>query len=156
MSVIDLLKNIGIADLLKNGGLLLLVLLTLIQITPIKLNPWSWLAKRIGKAINGEIIRRIETLEKEISTLCTSQHALREETAKQAVVNCRVRILRFGDELTYGVHHSKGSFEQTLKDIDTYERYCREHPNFQNNMTCSTVQLIKDTYNRLLSSGDFS
>jgi hypothetical protein len=148
LSALDLIKSYG-ADLLKNGGLLFVIVLTFIQVSPIKVNPWSWLAKRIGKAINGEVLSKVGSLEKEVSTL-------RKDMTEQAVVTCRVRILRFGDELMQGTHHSKDCFDQTLRDIDAYEKYCREHPDFQNNVTCITVQHIKDVYNKLISDGDFT
>lgn len=31
------------------------VLLTFIQISPIKVNPWSWIARKIGKAMTGSL-----------------------------------------------------------------------------------------------------
>ena len=34
-----------------SGGGVLLALMTIIQIAPIKINPWSWIAQKIGKAI---------------------------------------------------------------------------------------------------------
>ncbi len=43
---------------IATGGGILLVAMTLIQIAPIKLNPWSALAKAIGRAINGEVIAK--------------------------------------------------------------------------------------------------
>ena len=45
-----------VAEILLAGGGGVLLLLTLIQITPIKINPWSAIAKAIGRAINGEVI----------------------------------------------------------------------------------------------------
>ena len=39
------------AEIATGGGILLAVL-TVIQIAPIKINPWSALAKAIGRAIN--------------------------------------------------------------------------------------------------------
>ena len=149
MSVIEFIKSIGAADFLTNGGLFLIAAMTVLQIAPIKINPWSWVAKRIGKAINGDVISKVENLEKEMSTL-------RKDITEQAVINCRVRILRFGDELLRDVHHSKDCFDQTLRDIDIYENYCRSHADFQNNVTIITVQHIKEIYNQLLSSGDFT
>lgn len=46
-----------ITELLSGGGGivgLLLVLLTLVQIAPIKVNPWTAIGKAVGRAINGE------------------------------------------------------------------------------------------------------
>ena len=38
----------------SGGGLLLL--LTFIQLAPVKLDPWSAIARWIGRAINGEVL----------------------------------------------------------------------------------------------------
>lgn len=45
-----------IAQLLTSGGGALLILLTLIQIAPIKINPWTALARAIGRAINKDVL----------------------------------------------------------------------------------------------------
>ena len=41
------------------GGLGLAALLTLIQIAPVKIDPWTSIAKALGKAINGEVLREM-------------------------------------------------------------------------------------------------
>lgn len=148
MSLVEFLKTVGATEVITNGGFILLVVMTLLQIAPVKINPWGWLAKQLGRAINGEVIHKVESLEKELS-------ALRADTTEQSIINCRVRILQFGDELLRDVRHSKDRFDQTLRDIDEYERYCTRHPDFKNNITVMTVQRIKDVYNQLLISGDF-
>ena len=38
----------NLQELLTGGGSLLLILMTLVQIAPVKINPWSWLAKAIS------------------------------------------------------------------------------------------------------------
>ena len=40
----------------SGGGLFLL--LTLVELAPIKVNPWSWIAKSIGKAMGIEAIEK--------------------------------------------------------------------------------------------------
>lgn len=40
----------------------LLALSVIVEITPIKLNPWKWFARCIGRAINGEVLERQEKL----------------------------------------------------------------------------------------------
>ncbi len=44
--------GMSIQEILMNGGGALVILLTLVQIAPIKVNPWSALAKWLGRAIN--------------------------------------------------------------------------------------------------------
>ena len=48
-----------IKELLLGGGGLLLILMTLVQIAPIKINPWTALAKAIGKAVNADVFNRL-------------------------------------------------------------------------------------------------
>ena len=38
----------SVQAILVDGGGLLLVLMTLVQIAPVKVNPWSWVAKMVG------------------------------------------------------------------------------------------------------------
>ena len=43
----------NINELVAGGGVVI-VIMTLIQVTPIKLDPWSTIARIIGRAINGD------------------------------------------------------------------------------------------------------
>lgn len=80
---------------------------------------------------------------------------LREDMDEQRAITARVRILRCNDELLRGELHSKDSFDQTLLDIDEYEKYCNSHPNFVNNKTKMSVSNIKQCYQRCLEEHSF-
>lgn len=135
-------------ELLLNGGGTLLVLLTLIQIAPVKINPWSSIAKAVGRAINGEVLEKVSKLDQEIQ-------GVRAGMAEEKAVNCRARILRFGDECLHGERHTKDHFDQTLRDIAAYERYCEDHKDFENNVTELTSDRIKEIYRHCLDNNDF-
>lgn len=137
----------SINELVAGGGAAI-VIMTLIQITPIKVNPWSAIAKAIGRAINGEVIKKVDSLGEEVQYL-------RKENEEREAVAARVRILHFGDEIYRNVRHSKEHFDQTLADITDYEQYCKDHPEFRNNMTTMTVENIKATYQHCLETHDF-
>ena len=51
-------------EILLGGGGTLFVLLTLIQLAPIKINPWSAMAKAFGRAINSEVLEKVWSLMK--------------------------------------------------------------------------------------------
>ena len=135
------------AEIATGGGILLAVL-TVIQIAPIKINPWSALAKAIGRAINGEVIAKVDRLETEVQ-------AMRKADGEQEAINCRYRILRFGDEVKHGTRHSQEHFEQILADIDAYEIYCKDHKDFKNNKTRVTTERILDVYRECVETDDF-
>ena len=47
-------------EILETGGGVLLIVLTLVQIAPIKVNPWSVIAAALGRALNKDVIDLIE------------------------------------------------------------------------------------------------
>lgn len=137
-----------IKEIVMYGGGLTLILMTLVQITPIKINPWSWIGKMIGRAINGEVLDKVNTLANDV-------RELKDEDAEQWASLSRSHILRFGDELLHGVPHSKEHFDQILLDISKYEEYCDEHPNYKNNIANATIKQIKNTYQKCLEENKF-
>ena len=88
----------------------LLFLMTVIEIVPLRINPWTRIFKLIGRAMNGEMIKEVKELRDEVSSL-------RKEIDEDKANACRTRILRFYDELAHDVRHSKEHFDQTLNEI---------------------------------------
>lgn len=128
------------------GGLI--ALSGLIEVSPIKINPWSAILRWFGNKMNGDVSKDVAILKEKVQKLSDRQ----EECEAKAA---RVRILRFGDELYQGKRHSKEHFDNILADITTYNDYCRDHPNFENDRTKITEKLIKDTYQRCLTEHTF-
>jgi hypothetical protein len=145
---------VSVKEVLWGGGGLL-VILTLIQISPLKIDPWSALAKAIGRAINADVLERVNSFEKKLDDMSKQLDNMRNEEAERNAVECRTRILRFGDEILHEMEHSKEHFDQILRDITSYEHYCNSHPNFPNNNTVITTQIIKDTYRKRWDEHDF-
>lgn len=137
-----------IKQIALGGGGVLLILMTLIQITPIKLNPWSWLGKKIGRAINGEVLSKVDDLSQELA-----DHKAKSEERHATL--CRAHILRFGDEVLHGVPHSKEGYDNILLDIDSYEEYCDAHPAYKNNVALATIANIKRMYQKHLENDSF-
>ena len=138
----------SVEEILLGGGGALVAVMTLIQVAPLKINPWSAVAKAIGRAINGEVIAKVDQLEQDLKDMKADQE-------ERDAISCRSRILHFGDETIHGVRHTKEHFDQILRDITTYERYCDNHRNFENNTTVLTSKRIKDIYEDCLEKADF-
>lgn len=143
MTAIDIIKELGLY-----GGGALVVLMTLVQIAPIKLNPWSWLGRLIGRAINGEVLERVDTLSRDVAKN-------KADDDEQWASLSRTHILRFGDEIRHGVVHSKEHFDQVLLDIKKYERYCDEHKDYENDVAHATIDLIRKKYQTCLEKNTF-
>ena len=138
------------------GAAGILALLSIfIEITPIKFNPISMILKWVGERTNKALMTRMDDLEKKVDAVAKSQDDVDERLAKKDATDCRVRILRFSDELRCDMKHSKESFDQVLTDIDDYERYCATHPHFKNNKTVVANSRILSAYQSCLDTDNF-
>lgn len=140
---LETIKQIG---LYSSGAIV--VLMTLIQITPIKINPWSWLGRCIGRVINGEVLEKVEALSQDVKKN-------KNDDDEQWASLSRSHILRFGDELLHGMGHSKEHFDQILLDISKYEQYCDAHPEYLNDIAHATIKHIRKTYQKCLDENTF-
>ena len=121
-----------------NSSLVLIafiVLASLLEVSKIKINPWSWL----GRAINKDVIQKVDKIEQNLADV-------EKKVGESTAVNARYRILRFDDELLHDVKHTKEHFDQILYDIDTYEKYCNDHPDFKNNLAVMAIRHITKVY----------
>lgn len=98
---------------------------------------------------------RFKGIEDEIKALRDCIIKVDEKADRREAISCRVRILRFEDELQEERHHSKDSFDQVLSDITTYDRYCEKHPDFRNHQTTATVEHIRKVYDERLDKRDW-
>lgn len=133
---------------LLQGGFGLAALLTLIQISPIKLDPWTALARAIGRALNGDVLR-------ELGETKTKLEAHIQADDRRAADQHRARILAFNTELLRGQRHTREDFIDILAEIDAYESYCKSHPEYKNSRCVHAVANIGRVYDDLLKTGDF-
>lgn len=138
----------SVLELFAGGGGLVLAAMTVIQITPVKLNPWSWLAKAIGKAINADVLMKLGEVEKRLD-----EHITVDD--RRTADNSRTRILHFNNELLRDLPHTKEEFIEVLAEIDAYEKYCQDHPEYPNNRAVLAISNIKRTYEERLQKHDF-
>ena len=96
------------------------------------------------------IISRADKQKTTNGDLKNAIEALAAKVDRNQAILARTHILRFDDELLNDIHHSKEYFSQQLQDIDTYEAYCKAHPDFKNNYAEAATNHIKTTYQKLL------
>lgn len=145
----------NLKEILSYGGGGLLILLSLIQVAPINVNPWSVILGWIGKQVNKDLINNVDSMCKDIRQLKKDVDTIRDESRENHAKDCRVRILRFSDEIYMGQEHSQEHYKQILNDITHYEKYCNSHPEFENSIAVAAIEQIKDSYNQRLRKHDF-
>lgn len=138
----------NIHEWIIGGGGLLAVLLTLVQIAPVKINPWSAIAKAIGNAINADVLRELDTVTQKLDT------HIRVDDERNAD-SYRTRILQFNNELLREIQHTREDFIEILAVIDDYESYCRDHEEYKNNRAVCAIENIKRVYMDRLQKHDF-
>jgi len=138
----------SVNEIILGSGGLLLVILTMVQIAPVKVNPWSAIAKAIGRAVNTEVLNELETVKKKLE-----EHVIMDD--QRVADGHRTRILHFNNELLRSIKHTKEEYIEVLAEIDAYERYCSEHPNSPHNRADLAIEKIRDKYKERLPKHDF-
>ena len=112
MSVYSMLQQITAGEMAGWAIVVIIIFLSLVQISPIKWNPWDGIFGWIGKKTNGDTNRRMEKLEKHIREMWINHH--------------RQTILTFARECRDGVKHSPDEWSNALNVAEEYEKYVKE------------------------------
>ena len=87
----------------------IVILLSLIEISPLKLNPWDRLLRWIGSKLNSSTEKRLATVETQLRSMWINDH--------------RHCILTFAREARSGIEHSSDEWTNVLNIAEEYERY---------------------------------
>lgn len=156
MEMLDSAKVIMEAqDIVWMGGVILAGLATVVQRMSKKYKPWSWLAEQFGKAVNKEMLDKIDAVSKKVEELEAIDKRQDEDRARQLALDSRRRILATADEIRKKVRHSEEFFNDALDDISYYRNYCREHPDFENSKAVVSSRVIEETYRQCMLEDDF-
>lgn len=145
----------SIAEIFVGGGGIVIAALTMIQIVPVKVNPWSFIARTIGRALNKELMDKLESVQGDVKDLGAKHNNLEDRMDKDKADDCRTKILRFDDELRRGIEHSEEFFNQILEDISDYKHYCNTHPNYKNDKATHAIARINSVYRKCMSENSF-
>ena len=158
---INLVDSLNISKAVLFILLLTLAVMLLLEKSG-KKKPLTAIAKNIGKAINGEVITRLNRLDERINGIESSLDDLdtriieqENEASARNARQARVRLLRFNGELVAHKLHTHEEFRNVIRDVDEYETYCALHPEFKNNEAKLSIENIKTQYRKCLEEGDF-
>ena len=122
-------------------SVLLVLALTVLQVSKIPINPWSWLARRVGKALNAELFEKIEKLNERLDEE-------RKERQQDKVSDMRWFLLSFAQECRKGIDHDKEQWTYVLNKCAEYESYCLKN-DIQNGVIEEDTKYIRELYNML-------
>ncbi len=133
-----------------NGGALMgvaIILLTLVQISPIKINPWDSFSEWLGKCLTAEVRDDIKTLGERVD-------ALQDDFSSFRVDEMRQTILTFARECRAGTEHSHEEWAHVLNVSARYEAYCASH-NISNGEVTADSTYIHNLYQNLSETHKF-
>ena len=114
--------------------------ITLIEVTPIKVNPWKWLFSWIGNLINGDIRKDLKELKRDF-----------EETKAQ---DKRWHILNFANNCRNGKMHSREEWNHVISELAEYEEYT-ERKNITNGVIEENAKYLRELYHERNKKNDF-
>lgn len=133
----------------------LILLLTIIELVPIKINPWSKLAENISKAFNKPALDKITSVEQQLKKTNEKLDGHIANDERQKAEDARAAALRFNNELLRGIPHTREEFFEVLQKIDIYEEYCDKHKDYENNRAVHAIANINRVYDERLAKHDF-
>ena len=142
-------------DLFVGGGVGAIAVLSLLEIAPIKVNPWSAIARGLGRAFNAEVLADLKAVQKaqRDTRSALDKHQAADDEYK---AEChRAALLAFNTSLLRGELHTQEDFFDAFRHIDQYEDYCRSHPRYKNNRASHAIANIGRVYDERLKARDF-
>lgn len=129
-----------IKEILTHPTLLLVGAVTLIEIVPIKINPWKTLLHWIGNCINGDLKESLSEMKRDF-----------EETKAQ---DKRWHILNFANTCRNGVLHSKDEWQHVISELSEYEAYT-EKKGITNGVIEEDAKYLRELYRERNMKNDF-
>ena len=134
MTITEVFQKITTGEMAGWALTALILLLSLIEISPLKLNPWEKILGWIGKKMNGATEKRLEAVEKQITDMWVNGH--------------RNTILIFAREARAGVAHSSDEWTNVLNQAEEYESFVRARK-ITNGIITQDTEYIRNLYQEL-------
>ena len=120
----------------------LAVFLSLVQIAPIKINPWDTILGWIGSKINAGV-------KKQLDAVSQQSNVQKEEFREFWIDYQREAILRFSRECSQDMSHSREEWNHILDIIKRYETFCSKHE-IANGVIEENSSYLRDLHKKLL------
>ena len=143
-------SNIGSSFLFYSA-----ILCTIVQLVPIKINPWDFLLGWIGERFNSGINKHINEVNDRVNRLEKSIDTHIEKCDIEDWKKKRNYIVNFVNEGVNGARHTKESCENVIALCDEYESYVKQHPNIHNGVINDSMLAIRTKYQEHLIKADF-
>ena len=133
---------------------LFLIATTLVQVAPLKINPWSAMFRWIGDKLNTGVITKINEVEKKVDNIESRLDKHIEDSNAAEIRARRQAILDFASSLIRGDNYNREKFEFMMKECDSYKKHCKEN-DIINGVADTSIQEIKRVYEEKYRTNGF-
>ena len=126
----------------------------LIQITPIKINPWTALFKWIGDKVNEDLRNQVGGLNEKINNLSKDIDTLGKQRKEDEKDRIRWEMLDFANSCRNGRRHTKDEYLHIIELNDKYKKLLKE-TNDKNGVFEVEYEYIKELYKERQEKNDF-
>lgn len=120
---------------------------SVIEIVPIKINPISWIMGWLGRHLNKDVNDRLDELEKKLD-------AHIEESNEKDIRDRRTYILDFANSCMNDRKHTQEEFEYVIRECDKYEKYCKDN-DILNGVAEDAIKEIHRIYTKCRQENSF-
>lgn len=98
----------------------LALLSTFIEVSKIKINPWSSLFRWVGKKMNAEVMDEIKELKKNDEEIRKEQEEIKRQQAIDTADTIKAEVFSFYNECKRGLKHSEAEFNHIAQQNKKY------------------------------------
>lgn len=130
----------SLMEFVTHPAVILVSTVTVIQIVPIKINPWSALLRWVSDALYGDMRQDLSELKRDF-----------EETKAN---DMRWNILNFANSCRRHEEHGKDEWRHVMAQISEYEEYT-EKKNIHNGVIEEDTRFLRELYHDRNVKNDF-
>ena len=137
------------------------VTMTIIQIAPIKIDPWSWIFKMFFKFVCwlsrmslAPLITKMDEINTKVDSMQSEIEVVKKEFEAKNANDWRWDILDFFNSARNGRPHSKEEWDHVIDQVKTYERYVEIH-GIDNGVLEEASKWLRDEYHEHIRRNDF-
>lgn len=139
----------------------LVVAMTIVQIAPIKINPWSFIFKLFYKGVCwlsrkslAPLIDRMDEINTKVDAMQSEINVVKREFEVKNANDWRWDILDFFNSARNGRPHSKEEWEHAIDQVKKYERHVELH-DIDNGVLEEASKWLRDEYHEHIRRNDF-
>lgn len=150
MSLQEILSNITAGGVVS----VIVIILSLVEITPIKISPLEWIGNRVNKSIREEYNEMMKEVRERNAKTLEQMNSIEDKLDNHIAEEMRRDILDYQNTVLQGRRHTKEEWTYIYRLCDKYERHIEEN-NLDNSEAEEAIFYIRKVYRELLEKGEF-